>query len=203
VQYPTKGYLHPKHKSLTRAYLYKQVEAYVLDMAKDDIILGVNVIAKHLVPLTTELLLHTGNILSSTATQLTAKLAATTGDLFAINSDLVGVEEQSAAPNAETIPIPTYVRGNVYPPLAPMEPVLEDGIAEDGSLFDLPHVTDTLYSTVESYDARVKDFKANINAAVHEPMGAFTVAMQQCILVHGLPVYTHRHWKGIKMKPVS
>jgi len=44
---------------MTKAVTSFEVRAYVLDMAKDDVILGVDVIASHIIPLTTELLLQT------------------------------------------------------------------------------------------------------------------------------------------------
>jgi len=60
---------------MTKARTLFEVRAYVLNMAKGDVILGVDAIASHLIPLTTELLMFTRE--DVTAAALKRKLSAT------------------------------------------------------------------------------------------------------------------------------
>jgi len=67
---------------MTKARTLFEVRAYVLDMAKDDVIIGVDAIASYLIPLTTEQLMLTRE--DVTAAALKRKLSATSGDLYSL-----------------------------------------------------------------------------------------------------------------------
>jgi len=165
---------------ITGAIVEYDSHAFVLPMSRDDLIIGMDNIVQHMIPLTIELLLaaqreHNG---SSTPT-FPAYIPAIEGDVYALAAmDGITEETASSLDQLQTVPLEPWnktskmvqapIHKKLYQPLKGEQEAPEDQVHVHAGIFgNIDELTTPGYTSAEAFAARRKEVLTAVDKQVY------------------------------------
>jgi len=195
---------------ITKTEYVKEIRAYVICMGSDDLIMGMDNICQHFVPLAIEVLLAAANANGNTKL-MASYLPGMVGDVYGLAAlteeeddphdppDLVPLEQWNPATKMVPRPIP----GKIYPPLDPLEEAPEDAIHEDFSIFgEAEKAMMPEYASDEMYNRRLAELEEQIPLSVKPLLEQIRPQFEKMLYDKGKHVFTHRRWLGVTMEKI-
>jgi len=190
--------------------------AFVLPMSRDDLIIGMDNIVQHMIPLTIELLLaaqrdHNG----SSPSTFPAYIPAITGDVYALaaiskkaddaspsvldKSNMVPLEPWNKASKMVQAPI----HKKLYEPLKGEQDAPEDQVHMHAGIFgNIDELTTPGYTSADSFAARRKEVLTAVETQVCLAQEDPARNKFKEMLKGNIAAFVCQEWTGIKVDPV-
>ena len=191
--------------------------AFVLPISRDDLIIGIDNIVQHMIPLTIELMLEAQHdYRESSTSSFPAYIPGITGDVYALAA--MGSKAEETAPplpqsqstlvplepwNKASRMVPAPVHKKVYQPLKGEKSAPEDEVHAHAGIFgDVDKLTAQGYTSMQAFSARKAEALERMKVQVSLPAEDPAHEKFTNMLTDNVAAFVRKYWTGIKVDPV-